>query len=382
VSRDGFLGALASVYSDGHDGSWKGLLRVGERHAEIATSTHPDSAALPFRLHFAGPGQRRWPPRPWRGAAELPPCPDPARRPLEGLRIALDPGHIGGRWAAVEERHFQIGGGAPVQEGTMTLTVARHLRPLLERLGAVIYLLRDGEEPVTGSRPADFLAAAEAALERRGVAAGAAAGAPGLSVEREAARLFYRTREIYDRARLVNEVVKPDLVLCLHFNAEPWGDPERPAFSAENHFHLLVNGCYSRGEIGLDDQRFALCLHLLRGKHAEEIAVGRSLAAALASATGLRPYIYTTANARLVGESPYLYARNLLANRAYHCPVAFLEPYVMNCEEVYLRVQAGDYRGEREVAGARRASIYREYAGAVADGLAGHYREARSRTPR
>ena len=40
--------------------------------------------------------------------------------------------------------------------------------------------------------------------------------------------LFYRNSEIRRRASLVNYRLRPDLVLCLHFNAEPWGDPSHP----------------------------------------------------------------------------------------------------------------------------------------------------------
>ena len=67
----------------------------------------------------------------------------------------------------------------------------------------------------------------------------------------------------------------------------------------------------------------------------------------------------------------------LLANRLCRCPVLFYEPYVMNSGEVHARIQAGDYPGERTVAGARRRSIFREYADAVAEGLRRHYQQAR-----
>jgi hypothetical protein len=49
----------------------------------------------------------------------------------------------------------------------------------------------------------------------------------------------------------------------------------------------------------------------------------------------------------------------------------------MNNREVWERVQAGDYEGERMVAGTVRASIFPEYAEGVAEGLARYYREAR-----
>jgi hypothetical protein len=185
--------------------------------------------------------------------------------------------------------------------------------------------------------------------------------------------------EIRHRAQLVNETLQPDLVLCLHFNAEAWGgDPLNPDFVPRNHLHLLVNGSYAADELRFDDQRRDCLLKLLGRSHAEELAASASIARAFATAAGLPPYTYTTPNAQPSPTSPYVWTRNLLANRLYAAPVVFLEPYVMNSEELWARVQAGDYEGERLVAGLRRKSLCREYADAVAAGLADYYGKARA----
>jgi hypothetical protein len=101
------------------------------------------------------------------------------------------------------------------------------------------------------------------------------------------------------------------------------------------------------------------------------------VAASMRKATGLPPFAYTTGNAIRMDEEGFIWARNLLANRLYECPTIFLEPYRMNNEESYARMQAGDYPGEREVAGKMRKSIFREYADAVVEGLADYYRALR-----
>ena len=54
--------------------------------------------------------------------------------------------------------------------------------------------------------------------------------------------------------------------------------------------------------------------------------------------------------------------------------MVYIEPYVMNSPEVFARVQAGDYDGTRPFGGVERKSIFREYADAVAEGLANYYR--------
>jgi hypothetical protein len=103
-----------------------------------------------------------------------------------------------------------------------------------------------------------------------------------------------------------------------------------------------------------------------------------TIAGAMARETKLPPYEYPTTNSTTkVGTSGYVYARNLLATRLYRCPVVYCEPYVMNSNDVFARIHAGDYEGTRSVNGIERKSIFREYADSVADGLAEYYRKAR-----
>ena len=265
----------------------------------------------------------------------------------------------------MEERWFVVGDGTPVCEGDMTLHVANLLKPQLEALGATVSLVRDKTEPVTPIRPEALLTLAK----------DSATGSP----QKLAERLFYRTAEIHARAKLVNETLQPDLVLCLHFNAEAWGDPNQPTLIDRTHLHLLVNGAYSDDEVPLADQRFALLQKLLQRTNSEEILIGSRIAAIFAETAGLPPYQYPpdSLTARSIPNEPYLWARNLLANRLYDCPVIFMEPYVMNSTIDFARIQAGDYEGLREIGGKMQPSIFREYADAVAAGLANRYRALR-----
>jgi hypothetical protein len=285
----------------------------------------------------------------------------------------------------MEERYFRIGETAPVMEGEMTLKVAKLMEPKLRALGADVTLVRRELDPVTESRPQTLREAALGELNRLGVQApreaysGAEDPTKWQSVQWQSELLFYRISEIRRRAQIVNDQIRPDLTVCLHFNAEPWGDPLVPQLVPRNHFHVLLNGCYSAGELRHDDIRFEMLMKLLARCLPEELAVSTSVAESFAKATGLPPYAYTTPNAVRVGDSAYVWARNLLANRLYRTPVLFMEPYVMNSQEVWDRVQAGDYEGEREVAGKMQRSIYREYADALVDGLREYFEKARQR---
>jgi hypothetical protein len=303
--------------------------------------------------------------------------------PLSGLKIALDPGHIGGAWAKMEERWFKSGDAAPVEEGEMTLKVAKMLAERLRSLGARVSFVRDKTEPVTPYRPDDFREAARAVLKASGTEnppeefQGRDDPLREQTIRWQSEILFYRTSEIRERARRVNSKLRPDLVLCLHFNAEAWGDERNPTLTDKNHLHLLVNGSYLPSELEFDDERFEMLQRVLSRVYDEEIKIADGAALAMAKKTGLPPYQYTTDNVTKVGTSGYVYARNLVATRLYRCPVVYFEPYVMNSTDVFARIQAGDYEGTRAINGVERPSIYREYVDGVVEGLVEYYKTNR-----
>lgn len=360
ITRDDFLLLLDKVYAP--NGAWKNAITVNETAALI--QTRPGDP--PFLLRFAASRDAAKPiPTYWRRKSALPPQ-EPGK-PLAGLKIALDPGHLGGSWAKMEERWFQIGNSRPVTEGDMTLLVAKKIASRLDALGAQVYLTRSKPGPVTSLRPARLSSAAKASLADKNKPATAEA------LQDESERLFYRVGEIRRRAQLVNESIRPDIVLCLHFNAEAWGDENRPSLVDANHLHFLITGAWSAEELSYDDQRYDMLVKLLNRSFTEELPLTGAIARSMASQTGLPPYVYREASAVRVNDNPYIWARNLLANRLFHCPVVYVEPYVMNSHLVFARIQAGDYDGRRNFGGVMRKSIYREYADAVVDGLLAYY---------
>ncbi|MEY5016105.1 MAG: hypothetical protein RIS92_2463 [Verrucomicrobiota bacterium] len=346
------------------------LFEVSDKSVRVPTGD-PDA---PFaEVDFRGPHEPT-PEEPgtagfpaWKPIASLPPS--PVDRPLEGLHIALDPGHIGGSWAEMEARHFRIGKTRPVREGEMTLRVAQRLEKLLRALGAKVSLVRKSLFPTTDKRPSFFSKLLKKDEE------GSKFDSARLKSQSEL--LFYRVSEIRARAELVNRKIQPDLAVCLHFNAEEWGEPNRPKLSQENHLHLLVNGCYHASELEKDDIRFEMLIQAFGGMVNASIAASDAVARSLAKATNLPPYTYKGRNAARIGESGFVWTRNLLANRLYRVPTLFLEPYVMNSQPVWERIQAGDYEGTKSVGGRVQPSIFKEYADAVANGIADHVRSVR-----
>ena len=355
-TRQEFEGDLTRYFTCSE--RWRDFFEFSDDHVMIVESVLEPNRK--YRLNFAKPGEEKKVEH--KGLSRVDRVQQDPAQCLRGLHIAIDAGHLGGEWAQMEERWFTIGNGKPVTEGDMTLYVARLLKPMLEAHGAQVSLVRERTQPITQDRPAGLLSQVRAQQP---------ALATPMDQWKAAESLFYRTSEIRARATYVNQNRKPDLMLCLHFNAVAWGDPANPQLVDENHLHILLHGAYTDDELSYDDQRYEMTRKILQKTIHEEAAVAAVMADVFAEQSGLPPYPYepNSTRARNVGGHPYLWARNLLANRLYDCPVIFFEPYVMNSREVYERIQAGDYPGEAEVAGKMRKSIYREYADALVEGL-------------
>ncbi|MCB1214502.1 MAG: N-acetylmuramoyl-L-alanine amidase [Deltaproteobacteria bacterium] len=299
-------------------------------------------------------------------------------KPLNGLKIALDPGHIGGKWAKEEGRWFKIETGPYVAEGEMTLAVAKLLKEALEKKGAQVVLLRNKNQALSPYQPQDLKELALQTIQKNFFERQSWEKASNPEKEKilmqKSRALAYQTAEIRERAKLINDLIKPDLTICLHFDAESWGDIHHPRMVNKNYLHLIINGSYLEEELAYDDIRFEMLKKLLSQSYEEELALSKELALSLAKETDLPPYIYLpNPRAKAMTQDGYVWARNLLANRLYQGPVLYLEPYVMNSQEFYERIKAGEYAGKQLVYGKSRKSLFKEYVDGVVQGLTNYY---------
>lgn len=380
MTQEDFVAAWATFYTDGKP--FPPPWQVTPERLEVATGGQLTTTQfVQFRKETEpSTTPKRW----WRRPEELPPLNEAP--PLTDVHIALDPGHLGGGYSVMEERHLTFNPANPqevVKEGDLTLLTAKVLKPMLEAAGARVSLVREHLEASTPQRPQDFRSTALTLLAEGGIMnpvehyAGLPRDAKAITLQWQTEKLFYRVAEIRARADKVNLQMKPDIVVCLHLNAEDWGDAEQPQYSPLNHLHILINGCYSAPELQLADVRFEALNRLFSRTHEVELPLAETVARAMADRTKLAPYVYTTSNARNVGSTPYVYARNLLANRLYLCPTIYLEPYVMNHQDTYRRLLRGHYKGRTLADGRLQTSIIEDYARSVADGLVEFYSKRR-----
>jgi len=369
ITDDTFTRLVNNVYAP--DGGLIPYLRYGDGEVSIYSTSAQTGAPL-FNLTFAD------------ADAATPTKTASTNGTLAGVRIALDPGHIGGSWARMEERFLLIDRQKdwPVQEGALNVYVSRLIRDRLVASGAEVILVKDDFEPMSSLRPDTLLAEQKelpppdprfSHLPEVFVEA-ARRDALRKKIERD----FYRADEIAARAKYVNQVIKPDVTLCVHFNATGWGD-EKTLYE-ENGLTFFINGNYLAGELTNDDQKYYLLNKLLERSHETELGLSQAICDAFVNSTGLPPSYdgYAGTTMRAAGTNYYIFTRNLAASRQFDGPVIFLEPYFMNNRIVYARIQAGDYDGEREFEGKMYPSIFREYADAVAGGVAAYYAAQRS----
>ena len=320
-----------------------------------------------YRLAFAPEGRKADVILPVLGGG------DPAR-PLAGKVICLDPGHIGGDWADVEERTFQIGKDRPVVEGELNLRTCRLLASLLESAGAKVVWTHDGFEPTTPLRPADLYPEAISYLLQGSRGARLPRYSANRLIRWNAELLFYRSAEIQARARRVNEELRPDLTLCVHYNAAPWPGG-RIRLTSANGLVIFAHGSYTAEELAFDDQKFRLFRKLLENSTPVELGVGEAVGKQFQERWGFRPENYEGSGyAHASGAGPYVWHRNLIANRMFDGPVVFVEGPYMNDRMMYPWIQAGEYEGTRVVSGRSRGNIFREYAEQVAAGVIGYFR--------
>jgi N-acetylmuramoyl-L-alanine amidase len=359
-----FARLIDQVYSP--DGSFWAYARIDDNKLELFSDTAKTQPL--FTLHFAA-SESAEAPLPYHYNTHVV-SHDPSR-PLKGLRIALDPGHIGGDWAQLEARYFKLGDDPPVEEAKLNLITCDRLAERLQADGAEIIWAKHDYEPVTHLRPDDLHREAIAALALRPDTTKRKSDEAAIQrmIGNEAALLFYRVAEIRARGDVVNQQ-HPDLTICVHYNADDWGDPNHPTLTGHSRLVIFTNGAYEKSELVYDDYKYDLMRKLLDRTAVQEERGCALVGQAMLDALKYPPENYPgTYFAHHVTDVPSVYARDLLANRIYHGPVIYCEGPYMNATDAYYRIIAGDYLGLRTIQGQSVPSIYREYAAAVEQGV-------------
>lgn len=368
-----------------------------EKYMEVDTNralfypTETRDSLPEFELRFAtSEAERREPPQQFRTPYDIRNQAKPPHKPLQGLRVALDPGHIGGDWARMEHRSVKYRGKGPVQEGDHVLLAAKILRDQLEELGAEVFMVREDATPVTPHRPKDFVdQAREILYERKPSLRDKYGDLPveeqnkklGYQLQRLSEVMFFRGSDIEERGKKISREFNPDVTISMHFNASAKSGRGRLVNNNRNIF--FVGGAYTANEVDSPAQRLRMVYKILENPTPVEVEVSTAIADAFTEITGYPAVLYgNSKNTREVTPGyKYVVARNLAANRLYDGPIVFAEPYLMNQRHTYQRLLAGDYEGEKEFSGKKFRSIYQDYANGITNGLLDVYAPRDYRRP-
>lgn len=278
----------------------------------------------------------------WGAIAGLPP-----ERALEGVRVALDPGHMGGeRWDRLTGKFVRDGQGRRLSEGLLALQTCLLLERELRALGAEVLLTRRGLAPVT-EIPYERLDVEHfARLELRQSAlqgwftALLSAGPAGPDLyrafecapetrqifdERARSRYFILRADLEARARAI-ERFAPDLTLVIHFDTrDPPGNPNGLNPAGYSRTKAYVGGAFLADELASREDRRFFALHALDPwAWGASVRLSRHVVAALSRGLGIP--IDRAGGARTKEVEPGVQARNLvLARKLTGHPLSYVE---------------------------------------------------------
>jgi N-acetylmuramoyl-L-alanine amidase len=169
---------------------------------------------------------------------------------LIGLKIAIDPGHFGGKYALLEQRIIQLPAeesypSVQFDEGTLTVLTAKILKQLLEKAESHVLLTKD--KIGQGVYPQDFFEwLKEFKLN------------PSLLLS-DIFRTDYNPLDLLARVNKINNF-HPDLTIIIYYNAHQ--DPLLKEYkTTELNFNLVfVGGSFNKNEL----QNFRIRYEFLR----------------------------------------------------------------------------------------------------------------------
>ncbi|MCC7440099.1 MAG: N-acetylmuramoyl-L-alanine amidase [Bdellovibrionales bacterium] len=271
---------------------------------------------------------------------------------LAGLRIALDPGHMGGEyWDRITGKFIHDTDGTHLSEGVTALQTCMLLERELAARGAEVMITRRRLESVS-TTPYDQLdLQAFGRYDLRfnslqdwfgGLLAAAPAG-PALferferdpNVRRSFAEVsrweyFIKREDLWARAELIR-AFKPDLVLVVHYDISSAGNDGHGVHpTLRNMTKTYVAGGTEGVEWATRDDRRWIARHLLQPKvWWESVRLGRELVGALSRGLGIPKQPTHSDNAIKVEEG--VFARNLVLSRILpDVPMTYLEVLFYN----------------------------------------------------
>lgn len=261
---------------------------------------------------------------------------NPASKPLAGLRIALDPGHMGGdTWPTKTGKYIQEGG-VTLNEGDINLQSTHLLAKRLRALGAEVLetrtthelvtkqtaeqldLVSYGREALRGSTTNRwFQSLVRSAKDDRALIAAFEASPQRQALFDEGRRESYLLGRTDLDARAASiQAFKPDIVLVVHYDVRIRSNSDHGTnASAPNGTKSYVAGSFLEGELGRSEDRIQLARHAAAAEPWDaSVQLSRAVSHGLHDGLGVEPETLHSPVAKRV--EPGVFSRNLHLTRA------------------------------------------------------------------
>lgn len=286
------------------------------------------------------------------------------RKNLVGVRVAIDPGHLGGSYARIEERFIDIPPSLErahriqFDEGTLSFLTAVYLKILLEKEGAIVMITREGiGQAAYTENFFDWLKNHPEHWDRTSTLS----------------KLFnsaYKFLDLRARAEKIN-AFEPDLTLVIHYNSHhvEEGNSSNNSVTSKNYNMVMIPGAFCQGELKTQEARYEFLRLLVAGGLEESFRLSRSVlkqfthhlqVPVIAQSDGGH---YLNRVALEVKEG--IFARNLALTRMVHSPVCYGESLIQNNIDECLNL----YRCDFVIAGRKCSSRIKQVAEAYFEGV-------------
>ncbi|NGX38841.1 MAG: hypothetical protein KR126chlam1_00156 [Chlamydiae bacterium] len=289
------------------------------------------------------------------------------RKNLVGCKIAIDPGHLGGKYARLEERFIDIPPSLEREkaiafdEGTLSFLTARYLQILLEKEGAEVMITRKriGE----GVYEKDFFDWLKASPELWWKEAHLTT----------LFRRYYNPLDLRARAKRINAYA-PDLTVVIHYNSQEVaeGSASNHSVASSNYNMVFIPGAFCRSELITQESRYEFIRLLVTDDLPASLHLSQAILKQFSSHLGV-PVVSKNDGARYLENvclklDEGVYARNLALTRLVHGPVCYGETLIQNNIDECQTLSRKDF----VIDGRRCSSRIKQVAEAYFDGIKEH----------
>ena len=268
---------------------------------------------------------------------------NPNAKKLEGIRIAIDPGHIANDFTMgdLEKKHIIIKGDSingikdsiEIAEGILTFATAQLLKDKLEKEGATVFLTRTADHCAFGKtftqwKKSDFKNAVDSLYKIGEFKSSQKQYFLSAKVkDRDIFRVIFRDLELAKRAELINKF-KPDYTVLIHFNVDETNSDWKK--TTDKNFNMcFVAGAFMKNDLSSKEKRFEFLRLLITDDLEKSIMLSSYVTKQFETELQVQTATILDAKYLIEGCLPTnadgVFCRNLQLPRYIHSPLVYGE---------------------------------------------------------